>query len=103
MALIKCPECGREISDKAAACPGCGYPLSKFREENHNDDEIDWEDIELVQDNYHCPRCGSDNVKFTELPAVIVTVPVFESSSYTTFTPGKTRAKCRVCGKKWKF
>ena len=27
MALIKCDECGREISDKAAACPGCGAPL----------------------------------------------------------------------------
>ena len=26
MALIKCAECGREISDKAAACPGCGAP-----------------------------------------------------------------------------
>ena len=29
MALIKCPECGKEISDKAAACPHCGLPLSK--------------------------------------------------------------------------
>ena len=28
MALIHCPECGREISDQAAACPGCGFPLS---------------------------------------------------------------------------
>ena len=27
MALIRCPECNREISDQAAACPGCGYPL----------------------------------------------------------------------------
>lgn len=26
--LITCPECGREISDKAQACPGCGYPIS---------------------------------------------------------------------------
>lgn len=26
MALIKCPECGREISDTASACPGCGAP-----------------------------------------------------------------------------
>lgn len=25
MSLIKCPECGREISDQAASCPGCGY------------------------------------------------------------------------------
>lgn len=27
MALIKCPECGKEISDKATACPNCGYPI----------------------------------------------------------------------------
>ena len=30
MALIKCPECGREISDKAESCPGCGCPASEF-------------------------------------------------------------------------
>lgn len=30
MALIKCPECGREISDKAVSCPGCGCPASEF-------------------------------------------------------------------------
>lgn len=28
MALIKCPECGREISDKAGSCPGCGFPIN---------------------------------------------------------------------------
>jgi len=28
MALIACPECKQQISDKAYACPGCGYPLS---------------------------------------------------------------------------
>lgn len=27
MALIKCPECGKEISDKATSCPNCGFPL----------------------------------------------------------------------------
>lgn len=27
MALIKCPECGKEISDRAKACPSCAYPL----------------------------------------------------------------------------
>lgn len=26
MALVKCGECGRMVSDKAAACPGCGAP-----------------------------------------------------------------------------
>ena len=28
MALIKCPECGKEISDKATVCPNCGYPIT---------------------------------------------------------------------------
>ena len=28
MALIKCPECGKEISDKATSCPNCGCPVS---------------------------------------------------------------------------
>ena len=28
MALIKCPECSKEISDKAEACPQCAYPIS---------------------------------------------------------------------------
>lgn len=28
MALESCPECGREISSEAIACPGCGFPPS---------------------------------------------------------------------------
>jgi len=27
VALINCPECHREISDKAESCPHCGFPL----------------------------------------------------------------------------
>lgn len=27
MALIACPECARQVSDKAEACPQCGYPV----------------------------------------------------------------------------
>jgi hypothetical protein len=29
MALIKCKECGKEISSAATACPNCGKPISK--------------------------------------------------------------------------
>ena len=28
MALIKCPECNKDVSDKISACPHCGYPLN---------------------------------------------------------------------------
>ena len=27
MALINCPECNKEVSDKAIACPNCGLPI----------------------------------------------------------------------------
>ena len=29
MSLIKCPECGKEVSSSAPTCPHCGYPLKK--------------------------------------------------------------------------
>lgn len=32
MALIKCPECNKEVSDKAETCPHCGYRLKKKME-----------------------------------------------------------------------
>lgn len=28
MALIKCPECSGNVSDKAPTCPYCGYPMN---------------------------------------------------------------------------
>ena len=36
MALIKCPECGKEISDKAKCCIHCGYPLDELKEKTSN-------------------------------------------------------------------
>ena len=36
MALIKCPECGKEISDKSKQCIHCGYPLDELKINNTN-------------------------------------------------------------------
>ena len=30
MVLIKCPECEKDVSEKARACPNCGYPIYPF-------------------------------------------------------------------------
>ena len=51
MALINCPECGKEISDQAASCPSCGAPpgnkkFCKFCGELINEDCV------------ICPKCG---------------------------------------------
>lgn len=33
MALVKCPECGREnVSSTAKSCPGCGYNIKAYYE-----------------------------------------------------------------------
>lgn len=38
MALINCPECGKQISDKAVSCPECGCPASEFNQSTQEDD-----------------------------------------------------------------
>ena len=36
MALIICPECGKEISDKAPQCIHCGYPIAELKEDTES-------------------------------------------------------------------
>jgi hypothetical protein len=31
MAMIKCPECGSDVSEKALACPKCGCPIDNLK------------------------------------------------------------------------
>ncbi len=40
MALVNCPECGKEVSDKAYSCPACGFPVREHFE-NINDNFTD--------------------------------------------------------------
>jgi uncharacterized membrane protein YvbJ len=34
MALIKCKECGKEVSSEAKNCPNCGYPITSTKKES---------------------------------------------------------------------
>lgn len=36
MSMIKCPECGKEISDKANSCPSCGFTLKEQEPQLHS-------------------------------------------------------------------
>lgn len=46
MALIKCPECGNDVSTEAVSCPKCGYPIKVFTQQE--DDEQEKESIPVV-------------------------------------------------------
>ena len=52
MALVKCPECGREnVSSTAKSCPGCGYNIKAYYEaEQQKEQQVKnqkWEPKEL--------------------------------------------------------
>lgn len=51
MALINCPECGKEISDQAASCPSCGAPLGNKKFCKFCGEQID-------EDCIVCTKCG---------------------------------------------
>lgn len=51
MSLINCPECKREISDKAKCCPNCGYELRKKED---------------IYQGIYCPRCLESRPKLHE-------------------------------------
>lgn len=54
MAMIICNECGREISDRASACPNCGSPVNEMDNKKfckHCGEKID-------KDCVVCPKCG---------------------------------------------
>lgn len=42
MAMIKCPDCGRDVSSEASICLGCGRPI-KAAEAKAEDDEVEYE------------------------------------------------------------
>lgn len=59
MAIIKCSECGKDISDKATVCIGCGAPLSDVTDQTtssanshtgdlNGDGKIDFNDFKLA-------------------------------------------------------
>ena len=41
MALIKCPGCGRDISDRALSCPQCGYQMQEHLTENTQGENVE--------------------------------------------------------------
>jgi RNA polymerase subunit RPABC4/transcription elongation factor Spt4 len=55
MALIKCKDCGTEISDAAAACPKCGAPVP--RTIGPDKEQCPWCMTVVSKDATICPGC----------------------------------------------
>lgn len=91
MALIKCPECGQDVSDKAERCPHCGVNIASMF------------DIVLC-----CPYCLSSridpvNKKFSAAKAALGYICVGNIGVLAGAAGiDKEEFTCRSCGKRFK-
>lgn len=93
MALISCPECGKQISDKAVSCPNCGNPINQQNQQ---------------EEYLCCPRCGSRELHAEHkgfsggkaLAGALITGGIGLLAG--TIGSRDTQITCLKCGKKFK-
>lgn len=125
MSLIKCPECGKEISDKASACPNCGCPASEWKEKANEIEEDEAgekakkneEELEKFFCNEcrtqneigadYCIFCGNRLISLSELKTNVLNEKRKEPKSPYTICPecGEYNPtgvfRCKNCGHKY--
>ena len=77
MAMIKCPECHKEVSDKARNCPNCGNPIDT---------------------RIYCPKCGSSRTSVISGASKAMSVAM-----WGVFAANKVKSNyvCDSCGHKF--
>lgn len=63
MALIKCPECGKEMSDFAESCLNCGYPISDYFDTQKKLEKLNREFEEKIRE--------IESAKITDKPTLL--------------------------------
>ena len=59
MPLVTCPDCGKEVSDTASACIGCGRPMEPAPAPPEPSAEQDSSSTTA----WECPKCGGEQFK----------------------------------------
>lgn len=76
MAIISCPECGRQVSDKALKCPQCNYPIANLEKQESVSLQALQEKIQGVVTNGLTVKVSSVgkllNIKLTRTPITSV-------------------------------
>ena len=84
MALIKCPECGKEISDQAANCPNCGFPVNKSDSQSVPTTQSHEEIIEKAKHNKRKLKKGLIAIGAVLLIAVILIIALSMRKEWLT-------------------
>jgi hypothetical protein len=66
--LIACPECAHEVSDRAAACPRCGFPIATHVAEQRAAEAATPERTtrRVTGDETDCPPCEGRGFRMLE-------------------------------------
>ena len=64
MALINCPECGKQVSDKAYSCPECGFPIKDYMESKSEENKEKSNEY-IAEENIE--ESDSENKVFSDL------------------------------------
>lgn len=76
MALIKCPECGKEISDRAVSCPHCGFPIagSEISHASSEDTSVDVKSDSVAEAKVPEPQKKSKKMSTVGSSAIVAGV-----------------------------
>ncbi|WP_155890816.1 zinc ribbon domain-containing protein [Desulfuromonas sp. TF] len=95
MALVNCPECNKQVYDKANACPNCGYPIQSTSDNIKPVSEPPAEELAIPTVSA-CPSCGKQLSSAAEYCNFCDTQnPSFKSSAFNWLQKDKT--VCRQC------
>ncbi len=70
MAILRCPECGHDVSSEANSCPHCGYPINKINIFGNYDKPINDEWIQTYKKK-------ASNVKIIQVILTIIVIALF--------------------------
>lgn len=81
MAIIKCPECGRQISDKAPTCPSCGVEIAGKITKCPHCGEVYFNYLDL------CPNCHAATTADSPAATPVTTPPIPPRTPSSTTPP----------------
>lgn len=100
MAMIKCSECGKEISDKASSCPHCGCPMEEIMKANGEKEaeKAEFKEVpkeEKVKEDKE-PMSPEKKSKITIISIIVVVVIVVLVTLFYIFGVKKPREEALV-------
>lgn len=103
MALIKCPECKREVSDRANSCPACGCPIGNGGTATGSSGNTTFEKRinEYIKNGYKLTKRQGNTVKLHKfkkkhivslvlIPIIYITIFIIMATIMTNNSPSTT-------------